>query len=322
MTAPANHWKLGLFVVVGTLLGFGAIIYFGARSLEKQTVRYTSYFDEAVTGLDHGSAVSYRGVTIGNVEAINVAADHRHVEVKYDLTVEELSRLGLVNRAGHDIKMSVPRDVRVQLSSTGITGVKYLKLDFFDPNSNPAPELPFRVPRNYIPAAPSTLKNIEALVMQTIDALPHIVKQVSAALAQMQRVLQSVEQEQLPAKAALMLGEARATLGTAHAKLSQLEAREISRAVRGTLASLDESLGKVQGMMERVNGDRGLVTSLQRASDSVGDFAVSARGVGAGLDGTLRDLRATADAVRALVDALERDPDMLLKGRAEAEPEP
>jgi ABC-type transporter Mla subunit MlaD len=225
MTTPTNHWKLGLFVVVGTLLGILALVYFGAKSLEKQTVRYTSYFDEAVTGLDQGSAVSFRGVTIGNVAAINVAEDHRHVEVEYDLTVEELTRLGLVSGKGRESRIAVPRDVRLQLSSTGITGVKYLKLDFFDLKSNPPPKLPFSVPRNYIPVTPSTMKNLEDSLVHVIDQLPEIGGQVVATLATVQRLVGSVEQEQLPAKASLLLTDARATFSAANSKISQIEAR-------------------------------------------------------------------------------------------------
>ena len=64
MTAPTNQWKLGLFVVSGIALGLVAIMFLAGRALQKESVRYTSYFDEAVTGLNTGSPVSYRGVTM------------------------------------------------------------------------------------------------------------------------------------------------------------------------------------------------------------------------------------------------------------------
>ena len=54
----------------------------GARSLQKEVGRYVSYFDESVQGLDVGSPVKFRGVTIGTVGGIDVAPDHRHVEVR------------------------------------------------------------------------------------------------------------------------------------------------------------------------------------------------------------------------------------------------
>jgi hypothetical protein len=60
------------------------------------------------------------------------------------------------------------------------------------------------------------------------------------------------------------------------------------------------------------------LTSVERASDSVGDVAASARGFGPELGETLRDLREAADSIRQLADALELDSDMLLKGRSKA----
>ena len=75
MTAPANRWKLGLFVVAGcaaTMLG-GAWI--GANKLQRVVHPAYAYFDEALTGLEDGSPVKFRGVTIGVVRKINVAED-------------------------------------------------------------------------------------------------------------------------------------------------------------------------------------------------------------------------------------------------------
>src|SRR4051812_46819040 len=95
MAAPTNHWKLGLFVVVGIVMSLTTVAVLGARSLRTEVGRYVSYFDESVQGLEVGSPIKFRGVTIGTVARIDVAPDHRHVEVMSDLGVAELSRLGL-----------------------------------------------------------------------------------------------------------------------------------------------------------------------------------------------------------------------------------
>ena len=79
MSAQTNHWKLGLFVVVGFVLAACTVVFLGAQSLKKQSVDYKTYFDESVQGLEVGSPIKFRGVTIGHVNAIDVAPDHRHV---------------------------------------------------------------------------------------------------------------------------------------------------------------------------------------------------------------------------------------------------
>src|SRR5512132_158624 len=133
MSAPTNHWKLGLFVVVGVVLTLTTVAVLGARSLRKEVSRYVTYFDESVQGLEVGSPIKFRGVTIGTVGKIDVAVDHRHVEVTSDLGVAELNRLGLNMADATDNsrkKLDVATDLRVQLASAGLTGVKLPPLDF------------------------------------------------------------------------------------------------------------------------------------------------------------------------------------------------
>jgi hypothetical protein len=57
--------------------------------------------------------------------------------------------------------------------------------------------------------------------------------------------------------------------------------------------------------------------SAQRTVDSLGEVARGAHSLGPELELTLRDVRGAARSIRRFADALEQDPDMLLKGRAE-----
>src|SRR4051812_37678643 len=121
-TAP-NHWKLGGFVVVGLIAFLSMIVFLGARSIHKDTVTYETFFDEAVQGLDVGSPVKFRGVTLGNVSAIDVAPDRRHVQVSCELTVSQLKTLHLVDLrpktrilpfgAKETVTLLVPPDLRM-----------------------------------------------------------------------------------------------------------------------------------------------------------------------------------------------------------------
>ncbi|MFT3927525.1 MAG: MlaD family protein [Myxococcales bacterium] len=316
MSAPTNRWKLGLFVVLGSLLAVLAVLLLGARSLRRDTVTYRSYFDEAVSGLDIGSSVSFRGVRVGDVSAIEVAPDRRHVEVIYKLETSVLTRLGLAHTEGSELVVQVPSDLRVQLSSTSITGNKYLKLDFFDPVKNPPPVLPFDPGDNTIPATPSTLKNLEDSLLKAVDQVPELVDSVKVILAQMQEILRDVHSQELPGHAAALIARTDHVMLTLEGTLRDAHVKELSDQTRATMASLDTTLNEVRGLVARVNGDKGLLDSVQRASDAFGDLAQEAKPAGAELEDTLRDLRRMAESVRRLSDALERDSDMLLKGRA------
>jgi paraquat-inducible protein B len=315
MSAPTNHWKLGLFVISAVLVGLGGVVVLMGRMLQKDTARYTTYFDEGVNGLNSGSGISYRGVTIGNVSQINIAPDRRHVEVKFDLGVEELKRLGLIS-AEDERRIRVPPDLRVQIGSNGLTGSKYLQLDFFLEKTHPAPRLPFPVPKNYIPATPSTFKSLENSLMQAVDTLPVLAKQLDALLSQVNNVVDEVREAHLPAEAAKTFASANAAIHVLHDKLQQVPIRELSGDMRDALGKLHSVLSRADALVAHVDSEAGLLASVQRASDNMGDVAGNASGVVSDVGQTLRDLRETIDSIRALAEALETDSDMLIKGRA------
>jgi paraquat-inducible protein B len=309
MSAPTNHWKLGAFVVASTLVGLAAAALITARTMQVVTVTYTSYFDEAVTGLEVGSPIRFRGVNVGNVAAIDVAPDRRHVEVNYSLGVTVLKRLGLAS-TGRDkqITISVPPGLRVQVASTGLTGTKYLQIDFFDTGGSPAPQLPFPVPVNYIPAIPSTMKNVEDAVVRAVDQLPDLVRDLGGVVARVNTLLDEVSQRGLAAKAVTALDGTNRLVGSLQSKLDQLPMAELSRSASASMARLDLVLA-------RLDGEDGLLASALRTSDALGDLAGPR--LQADLGGAARDVREAAGAVRQLAEALQRDPDMLLKGKTQ-----
>ncbi|MET0341774.1 MAG: MlaD family protein [Polyangiales bacterium] len=320
MTAPTNQWKLGLFVVSGVVIGLVTIMFLAGRALQKESVRYTSFFDEAVTGLNTGSPVSYRGVTIGNVSEINIATDRRHVEIAYDLAVDDLERLGLIASEGRRTQINIPPDLRVQVGSSGVTGTKYLQLDFFRDQTHPRPELPFDVPENYIPATPSTFKSLESSVMQAADQIPVVAKQLESILRQVNEIVTEVHEQKLPTHAAGTLSSASALLSLMHKKLESVSIDQLSDEARATFARANATLARADALLERAGSEQGLLRSVERASDAVGDVAVSANDAVVDVATTMRELRATIDAVRLLAEALERDSDMLVKGRAKTAP--
>jgi ABC-type transporter Mla subunit MlaD len=319
VSAPTNHWKLGAFVLGTVFFGLTTVVILAARTLQIETVTYTSYFDEGVTGLEVGSAVSYRGVKIGNVSGIDVAPDRRHVEINYSLGTRVLRRLGLVSEgSGKETKISVPPDLRVQMAQAGLTGSKFILMDFFNVQSSPPPVLPFPVPENYIPATPSTMKNLEDAVIRAVDMIPDIVLAVNKVLDKVNLLLDDVNQKGLPARTSQTLLSANQLLGDLKVKLEQVQVKEMSQHTNEILKNADKAVSRLDKVMARVDGEQGLIASVQRTTDSLGDVAgtVAGEGLGGDLIDTARDLREAASALRDFLNALQRDPDMLLKGKA------
>src|SRR4029453_2596029 len=179
-----NHWKLGLFIVLTIGMGIASLFWLAQGRFRRDTFPAVAYFNESVQGLDVGSPMKFRGVPVGIVSDITIAPDRRHVQVTSDVYWDVLRRLG-IRAEGPDPRSSMPfidADLRVQLASTGITGVKYLDVDVFDPARTPLPELPFPTPWNCIPSQPSTLKSLGDALTEVANRLPAIGDQASAVL--------------------------------------------------------------------------------------------------------------------------------------------
>lgn len=319
MSEPTHLWKLGLFLVLGALVGLSAIVFVGTRTFGEETVTFRTYFDESVSGLDVGATVSFRGVRVGNVTAIGLAPDGRHVEVQFEIKDSVLDTLGLSAARKKDRPLRLPPRLRVQVSTTSITGNKFLKLDIFGPPVQPPPTLPFEPGKNYIPAYPSTLKNLEDALVRAVDQLPELVQAAQQVLGQTQAILSDVEEHRLPDHVTQVLSRAEQAMISLERTLRDLNAGELSSQARMTLQNLDRTLTPMREILERAARPDGLLDDVERAASGIGDLTRQVEPASQDIEETLRSLRNMADSVRRLTEALETDPDMLLKGRAREE---
>ncbi len=287
-TTATNHWKLGLFVLLAAGATLAALFWLGAERFRRESFPAVSYFDESVQGLDVGSPVKFRGVTVGTVSDITIAPDHRHVQVTADMYVDALVRLGLRTGAPKSGEEFIAPNLRVQLASAGITGVRFIQTDFFDPERFPPPRLPFEPPWNYVPSAPSTLKNVEEAAIEIVNRLPVLADRAKDTLADMRKTLGSID-------------HLAADLGSEDGSFNRA-LRELATAATRVDRALDEAkLGAT-------------TASFRDSASSVGQAAAGVGDAREELHASLVALREALESVRTLADSLERDPSVLLRG--------
>lgn len=314
MATGTNHFKLGLFVLGGIALALVFMVTLGARTWNAESVRYVTYFDESVQGLEVGSPVKFRGVAVGRVAEIGIAPDQRHVQVTSELTVPDLRRLNLGGSG--ERALAVHSDLRAQLAQTGITGVKFILIDYFEAADQPPPELPFAAAGNHIPAAPSTLARLESSVLSTADRFPEITDELRTMLSQLNAIGAEVGRARLPEQAGQALGEATLAMRALSSELEALNAAGLSRSVRQSLAAFDATSGRLGALIDRLEREDGVLASSEQTLALLGEVARGSGSLGPELELTLRELRGAVRSIRRFTDALERDPDMLVKGRA------
>jgi len=168
MSAKANYFRLGIFIIVASAIFVAIVLALGAGNVFKRTITIETYFDESVQGLDVGSAVKYRGVQVGRVTRIGFTSSRYEGSTpaksrrQYVLVEAELDPALVGAREGDAeyLKEMVAAGLRARLAPVGITGTAYLEIDFVDPKANPPLTVTWTPEHVYIPSAPSTYNQI------------------------------------------------------------------------------------------------------------------------------------------------------------------
>ena len=114
MDTKINFFKIGIFILIFTLMLLAVIFWLGKYGFEKKKFdEYSIYFKESVSGLNVGSAIKYKGFEVGNVN-----------EIKINPNNSEEIELNILIQKGTPIK----EDNYAILGNLGITGLKYIEL--------------------------------------------------------------------------------------------------------------------------------------------------------------------------------------------------
>jgi ABC-type transporter Mla subunit MlaD len=225
--------------------------------------------------------VELRGVHIGSVGAIVVAPDHAKIDVALDILQTDAESLELAASA---------MTFRARLESSGITGVKYVDLE---PNTSELapPKLAFTPAVRYIPSRPSLLDMLSRRAEVVGDQVPVLVAHATVVVDKLGHMLDSFDREHLAKRVSTVIDDADAALVEVRRFMRRVDRVELAEKAGAVLEHLDAAAAKAHGLIAKIDGD--------------GDVARA-----------MREIGGAARAFRELVEEVERDPDMLVKGRA------
>ena len=159
-----NHPVLiGLFVVLSISIIAITMLWLGASKIFEEQKFYVTYFEGSVEGLEKGSSVKYLGVPVGTVEKIGMAADHRLIEIMFQVSPN----------------VAINDSIRVKMALAGIAGGKFLQLHYTD---NPIvydlyPAIDFDIPEDaisYVKSAPSDFDEMTLAAQDVINNLKRL----------------------------------------------------------------------------------------------------------------------------------------------------
>jgi phospholipid/cholesterol/gamma-HCH transport system substrate-binding protein len=289
MARQKTNLIIGLFVILGVVMGVVAIIWVGATSYFQKGTTYISYFDESVQGLQLNSAVKFRGVDVGLVENIRVAADNRHIGVVMKVNMRE----------------DLQKNYVAQLKSAGITGIMFVELDLIkpgDPDFTPKIDFPSEYP--IIGSRPSELqrlmaganevvekfkqidaKGISDQLLATTKALEEVIKgkqmtsiltRVDAAAGNLDRLTARADKILGDAGLDKTLAEARETIKGAQAMLTTINGQVLDMQLPATLGKAREIARELQATSQNLRqSSETLEMFFQKVYDSPSDLFFS-----------------------------------------------
>ena len=140
--AQGNHaspTRIAFTVLIGIIAIITTMVYLGGIHDESDELLVETYYDKCVSGLSKGSVVNFRGVKVGEVKEIGLVFNRYPEASEVDAIrvyiVMALSRkiVGATeeDNASEKLAALIKRGLRAQVSSSGITGLSRIELDFY-----------------------------------------------------------------------------------------------------------------------------------------------------------------------------------------------
>lgn len=324
MSRRANPTAIGIFLIGALVLAVGALSTLAARSWFGARSTFISDFQESVNGLEIGAAVKFQGVPVGRVKdlliQIEPAEKTFRVPVQYEI---ELSRLtsedgSYLNLDDPEVlRQEIAKGLRAQLQMESIvTGLLYVELVYrTDLQGSDEPVVPGRTyPR--IPTTPSLLAAFGTHAGSLVGDVLRILVRVDEMLeaVDVSELNRSIIASANAVEELTRSPELRATLAQGPALTTSVVSTmaEVQRLAEQLGATLDPLQAQVAGTNAEVTLT---LKTLRKTLDETRGFFTADGGVGYQVEGAMASLQAAAEALRALVNALERNPDMLIRGR-------
>jgi phospholipid/cholesterol/gamma-HCH transport system substrate-binding protein len=278
METKASYVLVGAVTLLAIIAGLGFFLWLAKVQIDRTYARYDILFD-SVAGLGNASPVRFNGVDVGQVLSIDLSrSDPSRVRVSIEVSANTPVRQGTIAR----------------LESQGVTGVSFVGLEGGVPD---APALD-RDPLTGVPVIPSETSVVQGL----IDDAPDLLEEAISLLKDLSKF---TSEENRTAVADILKNVDAATerLDVALSNVDQIT-QDISEGV-DQIASFTGRLDSVADKAEVALGTADRALARFEAFGETGLPQVSA---------VTEDVSRLVEALRRLVNQIERDPARFLLG--------
>ena len=317
MSAKANYFKIGLFVIIAFIVLVIGVLFWGADALHQEKYYVETYMNESVKGLTEGSQVFYAGIQVGEVEMISTAPAVYGVEPGTEAGQYIVIRIAFTHERitsekdpDQHIKKLVQKGLCFQMKSSPLTGIGYLEADYYEDQKNPEDWKDWKPDYTYIPSVPSlmsTLTDSAQTVFTKLAALdPNaLMTNANTLLVHLDAAVQDLQIAKVSAGMQKLISDADVTITQLKSLVRKTETEKPPVTVEEIMVNLNTSIGSLQQTIKDADvkgiSDKGQnlltelrktntqIQSLLRSTDSAKPSA-NLEDILAGLDHTVRQL--------------------------------
>ena len=322
-----NALLIGAFVIFALAMMVAGVLWLSGNTLFKKQVEAMIYYKGNVSGLYVGAPVTFRGVTVGQVEEIGIYVDRDTLKAMVPVRIRLQPDALRLKRGGADSALDLPtlvqRGLRARLvAQSFVTGQKSIELDF-------VPNTPSTLVTDGSgkPEIPALAERFGALIDQVADLpLRDTVQEVRDTVKELRGTLVSV-QHALDATQTVLAGAASEVAQTGRDSRATLQAatdavREVQKSTTATLAAIqqlsDETRGTVAAarpeLQRTLVGAREAAESARVAMNRVSELTAPNASLRGDLDAAMRDLSQAARGLRDWSELLEEKPNAVIFG--------
>ena len=280
MTKAQRHFWVGSAVIllIAVLIIMLCTVFTPNFFRPKTTVE--TYFKESINGLSVGSAVSFQGVKIGEVDEILLSSSaypQNHINLfsdKNSVAVVQMTVYLDKNKLAEQLPKMIEDGLRIQTQLSGITGTLFLSAGYQDPRLYPpeVTEFPWKPAHLYIPSAISLTNEILDNLEQFFSTLQSVKKDMNIgtsrngladlrlSLVRLNEIVEGVSPESIKT----LLNSAEDWIKTSSETLDEVDVKKIN--------SLLTHLSSAAKEISEATGNRQSQSLVKQLSDTTADF--------------------------------------------------
>lgn len=326
-----NKFKLGLFVTSAVVLFVVAVTCMGLFDFLSAKAYLRTTVTESVQGLNTGSSVKLRGVPIGKITDIIIHMDSNNIclEMEVDLARFSRSSQSIFSDARISksefyqlLQQDVANGLRCRIEPDGITGMKYLEIDFFKDvklaektetaAKEPKCELSDDEKYFFVPSTPSMLASLRLSMTDILAKIAMI--DFDGLSRRTALLLENINNTLAPERLDTLIRNLDKTVVSIRHTSDNLGSVMDKKEIANTLAEVRKAVRSIAELSADIhkNLDQSkipqTIAGLRELSGEIGDSSKN-------VNMTIQRLNDAIDALTELAQSLSDDPSSLLYGK-------